>query len=89
MTAPTADRAATEPVAWFSAAIALPYPDVRSALAGLRAETLHEASRAGAGEPDWTTMVLVGPVPLPEVGGRRWFDYILSVACRPDVPARV
>ncbi|MFW3172306.1 hypothetical protein [Geodermatophilus sp. CPCC 206100] len=81
MTAPTADRTAT--MTWHSSAIALPYPDVRSALAGLRAEIEHEVGRAGAGTPDWDTMVLVGPVPLPESGGRRWFDYILSVACRP------
>jgi hypothetical protein len=88
VTAPTADRAAVEPVTWLSAAIALPYPDVRSALAGLRAEIVHEAARTGGGVPDWATTVLVGPVPLPESGGRRWFDYILSVACRPGVPAR-
>jgi hypothetical protein len=85
VTAPTADRSATGSLTWFSAAIALPYPDVRSALAGLRAELQEEAERAGGGVPDWTTAVLVGPVPLPESGGRRWFDYILSVACRPHV----
>ncbi|MGY1823928.1 hypothetical protein [Geodermatophilus sp. SYSU D00079] len=87
MTAPTADRAATEPLTWYSAAIALPYPDVRSALAGLRAEIRDDAERTAGGVPDWTTAVLVGPVPLPESGGRRWFDYILSVACRPGAAA--
>ena len=86
MTAPTADRAGTGSPTWYSAAIALPYPDVRSALAGLRAEIRDEAERTGGGAPDWTTAVLVGPVPLPENGGRRWFDYILSVTCRPEAP---
>ncbi|MGY1663724.1 hypothetical protein ACI78Q_21040 [Geodermatophilus sp. SYSU D00705] len=85
MTASTADRAVAEAVTWHSAAIALPYPDVRSALAGLRAEIREEAECTGGGVPDWTTAVLVGPVPLTESGGR-WFDYILSVACRPGVP---
>jgi hypothetical protein len=84
VTAPTADRAAALAVTWYSSAIALPYPDVRSALAGLRAEIGHEVARTGGGTPDWETMVLVGPVPLPDDGGQRWFDYILSVACRPD-----
>ncbi|NEK60661.1 hypothetical protein GCU56_22655 [Geodermatophilus sabuli] len=79
MAAPTADRA----LAWYSSAIALPYPDVRSALTGLRAEIAHEAARTGAGVPDWDTEVLVGPVLLPTSGGQPWFDYVLSVACRP------
>jgi hypothetical protein len=83
VTAPTADRAAA--TTWHSSAIALPYPDDRSALAGLRAEIEHEVALSGAGRPDWDTMVLVGPVPLPDSGGRRWFDYVLSVACRPAV----
>jgi hypothetical protein len=73
-------------VAWYSSAIALPYPDVRSALAGLRAEIAHEAVRTGAGTPDWDTAVLIGPVELPATGGRQWFDYILSVACRAHDP---
>ena len=81
MTAPTADGAAA--LTWRSSAIALPYPDDRSALAGLRAEIEHEVGRTGGGTPDWDTLVLVGPVPLPETGGLRWFDYVLSVACRP------
>ena len=84
MTAPTADRAGVQAVTWYSSAIALPYPDVRSALAGLRAEISHEVERTGGGIPDWDTMVLVGPVPLPESDGRPWFDYILSVACHPQ-----
>jgi hypothetical protein len=71
-----------ESVTWVSSAIALPYPDGRSALAGLRAEIDHEAGRGDVGTPDWSTMVLVGPVLLREGGGRPWFDYVLSVACR-------
>jgi hypothetical protein len=72
---------------WVSAAIALPYPDRRSALAGLRAEIEHEVRCSGGGTPDWDTLVLVGPVPVREGEGRYWFDYVLSVACRPGAPA--
>ncbi|MGY1592964.1 hypothetical protein ACI79D_13375 [Geodermatophilus sp. SYSU D00708] len=67
---------------WVSSAIALPYPDGRSALVGLRAEIDHEVARGDVGTPDWSTAVLVGPVPLHEGEGQRWFDYVLSVACR-------
>jgi hypothetical protein len=77
-----------EYVTWVSSAIALPYPDGRSALAGLRAEIEHEASSGEVGTPDWTTMVLVGPVPLRERDGQPWFDYVLSVACRPGSAVR-
>jgi hypothetical protein len=63
------------------------HPDRRSALAGLRAEIEHEIRCSGGGTPDWDTLVLVGPVPLREGEGRYWFDYVLSVACRPCAPA--
>ncbi len=80
---PDHDRLA-QPVAWHSVGIALPYPDARSAAAGLRAELRHEfAVRGGTEQPDWDTLVLTGPVESRGRSGSTWYEYTLGVACRP------
>ena len=65
-----------------TAAIALPYRDARSATAGLRAELRQAVADADAGLPVWDTLVVSGPVPMPDRRGRTWFEYRATVFAR-------
>jgi hypothetical protein len=75
-----ADTMDTDPMdIAYSATAVLPYRDVRSAGRGLRAELRHQVAAAGAAEPDWTRVVLTGPVPVTDGCGRPWFEYAAVV----------
>ncbi|SFO37134.1 hypothetical protein SAMN05660359_02905 [Geodermatophilus obscurus] len=55
------------------ATTALPYPHAERATAGLRA-ALREQHPNGE-PPDWSKLVVTGPVEARDIRGRTWFHY--------------
>ncbi len=62
----------------YRAAAALPYPDRDRATAGLRGQ-LRLMVLAGGTTPDWSTLIVEGPVETPGLHGRVWFEWSASV----------
>ncbi len=52
---------------------------MRSASLGLRAELRHRIGSISGGDADWDTLVLRGPVPVPDGRGRQWWEYTATV----------
>jgi hypothetical protein len=60
----------------YTATTALPYPHLKRATAGLRAELRHQLLAAGVvATPDWTTLAVAGPEQFTDERGRIWFGY--------------
>jgi hypothetical protein len=62
----------------FTATTALPYPHLERAAAGLRAELRHQLLAHGH-DADWTTFYVAGPTEVPDVLGRKWYEYQATV----------
>ena len=62
-----------------TARAAYPYADCERAAAGRRGQ-LRVMAAAGGGAPDWSTFSVEGPVEVPGVRGRIWFEWAASVA---------
>jgi hypothetical protein len=65
----------------YRAAAALPDDDRQSAVDGLRGQLRIMAVAAGA-TPDWTTLVVAGPVEMADAEDRTRFEWTASVAVR-------
>ena len=65
----------------YRAAAALPDDDRQSAVDGLRGQLRIMAVAAGA-TPDWTTLVVAGPVEMAGAEDRTRFEWTASVAAR-------
>ena len=65
----------------YRAAAALPDDDRQSAVDGLRGQLRIMAVAAGA-TPDWTTLVVAGPVEMAGAEDRTRFEWTASVAVR-------
>src|SRR5215218_8820089 len=57
----------------FTATAAYPYVDRDRATAGLRGQLRGIVAGAGAGVPDWTTLVVEGPTAIKGLHRRVWF----------------
>jgi hypothetical protein len=62
----------------YRAAAALPYPDTAGATAGLRGRLRIMALADGA-HPDWSTLIVEGPVEAPDLRARAWFEWTATV----------
>ena len=62
----------------YRAAAALPYSDTARATAGLRGRLRIMALADGA-HPDWSTLRVAGPVEVPDLRGRAWFEWTATV----------
>ena len=62
----------------YRAAAALPYSDTARATAGLRGR-LRIMARADGAAPDWSTLMVKGPVEVPDLRGRAWFEWTATV----------
>ena len=62
----------------YKAAAAYPYVDRERATAALRGQ-LRLIALAGGGRPDWSTLVVEGPIEAPGLRGRTWFEWTASV----------
>jgi hypothetical protein len=65
------------------AAAALPYDDRARATTGLFSQ-LRVMARAADATPDWTTLVISGPIKLPGLRGERSFEWIATVQVEVD-----
>ena len=62
----------------YRAAAALPYSDTAGATAGLRGRLRIMALADGA-HPDWSTLTVKGPVEVPDLRARAWFEWTATV----------
>ncbi len=63
----------------FTATAAYPYVDRDRATAGLRGQLRETVAGAGAGVPDWTTLVVEGPTEVEGLHRRVWFVWTAKV----------
>jgi hypothetical protein len=63
----------------FTATAAYPYVDCDRATAGLRGQLREIVAKAGAGEPDWSTLAVDGPTETEGLHGRVWFVWTAGV----------
>jgi hypothetical protein len=62
----------------YRAAAALPYSDTAEATAGLCGR-LRIMARADGAHPDWSTLIVKGPVEVPDLRGRARFEWTATV----------
>ncbi len=65
----------------YQAATALPYDDLVRATAGLRGQLRPMAIADGA-TPDWSTMVVQGPVEVTGLHGATWYKWTATGEAR-------
>jgi hypothetical protein len=65
-----------------TATTALSYPHSERATAGLRAELRHKLTDASETVPDWSTLVVTGPMESTDDRGRTWFEYVATLNVR-------
>ncbi len=63
----------------YRAAAAYPYQNAEQASADLRGQ-LRVIAIAGGGIPDWSSLVVAGPVDLTGLYGRRWFEWAATIS---------
>jgi hypothetical protein len=71
----------------FTATMALPYPHMERATAGLRGALRQQILVAGVvTSPDWSTLAITGPQKFADERGQVWFGYWATVGDqgRPD-----
>ncbi len=66
-----------------SASTVLPGSDLARATAGLRGALRLEIATATTELPDWSTLVIDGPTPVPGPGRGPWYRYTATVSTRP------
>jgi hypothetical protein len=64
-----------------TATTALPYPEAERATMGLRGQLRYEIATARiAHQVDWSQLTVTGPVEVPGVLGRVWFEYAATIS---------
>ncbi len=63
----------------WTATAAYPYVNLDRATCGLRGQLREIAAASGAGTPDWSTLVVEGPVEFTGAHGRSWLVWTAEV----------